>query len=60
MVHYGSHTVGYGSNWQVQGYGSNNNSCSGSNYSITTNSWHKSTCCGAFRAVQRCSDCPGN
>ena len=55
MVHYGSHAVGYGSNLQIQGYGSSSSSYSG----VTTSSWHKSTCCGAFRAAQRCSDCPG-
>ncbi|MBT4111158.1 hypothetical protein HOE37_04835 [Candidatus Woesearchaeota archaeon] len=55
MVSYGSNS-GYGtsSGHQVVGYGS-----SGTGYSVTTSSWQKTTCCGARKFNQICTDCPG-
>jgi len=50
MVSYGSTSRGY----QVVGYGNS----STSNYSVTTTTWKKTTCCGSFKAGQRCTDCP--
>ncbi|MBT4805288.1 hypothetical protein HON71_03895 [Candidatus Woesearchaeota archaeon] len=54
MVSYSSNT-GYASSsgYKVVGYGS-----SGTSYSVTTSSWKKTTCCGARRFGQQCSDCP--
>jgi hypothetical protein len=51
MVSYNSTDAGY----QVVGYGSVSDG-----YSVKTNSWKKSSCCGSFKFTgQRCSDCPG-
>ena len=50
MASYNSTSSGY----QIVGYGNS----SASNYSVTTKQWAKQTCCGSFKAGQRCTDCP--
>ena len=53
-MNYGSNS-GYGtsSSYQVIGYGNSSNS-----YSPAISTWKKSTCCGARKFGQQCTDCP--
>lgn len=55
MVYYNSNT-GYATNssYQVVGY-----AFQGTGYTVATTSWKKTTCCGARKFGQQCSDCPG-